>query len=207
MIKSISYDEQEILQSILQLHCDDGVIDLDPTFSRGNFYKDKIKAPILKFDVHPQVDGVAAANAEALPLQDSCIKTMIFDPPFLATCGASLKIKDGSNKMVKRFGVYPTEKKLFEFYKNSLQEFHRILIDKGILIWKTQDKVSGGKQYWSHTFIMEEASKMGFYCKDLFILMSKHRMTPKWQKNQQHARKFHCYYLVFQKTNKKVAYL
>jgi hypothetical protein len=38
MIKSISFDEQKILQWILQLHCKTS-IELDPTYSKGNFYK------------------------------------------------------------------------------------------------------------------------------------------------------------------------
>jgi len=207
MIKSISYNEQEILRDIIQIHCNGKDIELDPTYSRGNFYKDGVKEPIYKFDIYPQKEGVVQANVEHLPLPDNCIEVAIFDPPFLATKGDSLKIKDKRNRMVKRFGVYPTEKELFQFYTNSLLEFYRIMKDKGTVIWKTQDKVSGGKQYWSHLFIMQQAEKLGFYCKDLFILMSKHRMVPKWQKNQQHARKFHCYYIVLQKINKKVSYL
>lgn len=38
MVKSISFDEQEILGWILQLHCESN-IELDPTYSKGNFYK------------------------------------------------------------------------------------------------------------------------------------------------------------------------
>lgn len=36
LIKSISYDEQEIIQWILKLHCKTP-IELDPTYSKGNF--------------------------------------------------------------------------------------------------------------------------------------------------------------------------
>jgi len=207
MIKSISYNEQEILRSIIELHCGGNAIELDATYSKGNFYKKGIKAPIYKFDIHPQVSGTVQADVEHLPLPDQSIGVAIFDPPFLATKGKSLFKQDESNKMVKRFGVYPTEKELFRFYLNSLNEFFRILKDKGTLIVKIQDKVSGGKQYWSHSFIIEQAQKIGFYCKDLFILMAKNRMVPKWQSKQQHARKFHCYYIVLQKTNKTISYL
>ena len=210
MIKSISHNEQTILKNIVKLHCKTP-IELDPTYSKGNFYKKGIIAdPKYKFDLYPQVDGVVQANAEQLPLQDNSINTMIFDPPFLATRGKSIKdlSRAGSNLMIKRFGRYPTELELFKFYQNALSEFHRILKTNGILIFKCQDKVSSGKQYWSHVFIINEAEKLGFYCKDLFILLAKNRLVPKWQvKNQKNARKFHCYFLVFEKSNKKVAYV
>ena len=126
IIKSISYDEDEIIESILQLHCQ-YPIELDPTYSKGNFYKGKIPAPLHKFDISPQIKEVKQANAEKLPLEDLSINTIMFDPPFLATTGKSLKSNDNNNKINKRFGVYPSEKELHQFYVNSLREFYRIL--------------------------------------------------------------------------------
>jgi len=207
MVKSISFEEQEIIQSILLLHCKTP-IELDPTYSKGNFYKGDIKPPIHKFDLFPQSKGVIQANAEHLPLEEESINTMMFDPPFLATTGGSLSIKDDSNKINKRFGVYPSEKELHQFYVNALKEFYRILKMGGILIFKCQDKVSSGKQYFSHVFIMNEAVKRGFYPKDMFILLAKNRIVANWQlKNQKNARKFHSYFLVFEKSNKKIEYI
>lgn len=207
MIKSISYNEQEIIQWILQLHCKTQ-IELDPTYSKGNFYKGNFDQPIYKFDLYPQVDGVIEANAENLPLENESINTIMFDPPFLATKGKSLIIDNGSNKINKRFGVYPTEKELHQFYLNALSEFYRILKNNGILIFKCQDKVSSGKQYFSHKFIMDEAEKIGYYCKDMFILLAKNRLVAEWQlKNQKNARKFHSYFLVFEKSNKRIEYI
>jgi len=207
MIKSISFDEQEIIQSILKLHCKTE-IELDPTYSKGNFYKGWENKPKYKFDLYPQSEDVIKANAENLPLEDSSINTIMFDPPFLATKGKSLEIINDSNKINKRFGVYPTEKELHQFYSNALKEFYRILKDKGILIFKCQDKVSGGTQYFSHVFIINEALKIGFYCKDMFILLAKNRIVADWQlKNQKNARKFHSYFLVLEKSNKIVKYI
>jgi len=206
MVKSISYNEQEIIEGILKLHCSTD-IELDPTYSKGNFYKN-IKEPKYKFDLYPQIKDVKKANAEKLPLDDQIINTMIFDPPFLATKGNSLNIKNESNKINKRFGVYPTEKELHRFYINALIEFKRILKPNGILIFKCQDKVSSGKQYFSHNFIINEAEKLGFYTKDLFILLAKNRIVANWQlKNQKHARKFHSYFLVFENKKKIVEYV
>lgn len=39
MVKSISYDQSEIIKDILDLHVKNKKIDCDPTYSIGNFYK------------------------------------------------------------------------------------------------------------------------------------------------------------------------
>jgi len=117
-------------------------------------------------------------------------------------------MNDNNNKIIKRFGVYPTESALHQFYIDSVIEAYRILKENGILIFKCQDKVSGGKQYFSHCFIKDEAEKIGFYSKDLFVLLAKNRIIADWQKvSQMNARKFHCYFWVFMKTKKKVEYV
>jgi hypothetical protein len=118
----------------------------------------------------------------------------------LATTGKSLKIDNDSNKINKRFGVYPSEAELNQFYVDSIKEAYRVLKTNGVLIFKCQDKVSSGKQYMSHCFIYNEAIKQGFYAKDLFILLAKNRLVADWQaKNQKHARKYHSYFWVFVK--------
>ena len=60
----------------------------------------------------------------------------------------------------------------------------------------------------SHIFIYNEAVKIGFYPKDLFILLAKSRVVANWQaKNQKNARKYHSYFWVFQKNNMKIEYV
>lgn len=208
MIKSVSYNQSEIINDILRLHVPNHKIDCDCTYSLGNFYKNaNIGEPKYKFDINPQVDGVEFADSRDLPLPDCSIECLMFDPPFLATTGKSLTMDNDSNKINKRFGVYPSEKELHRFYIDSMREAHRVLNHNGILIFKCQDKVSSGKQYMSHVFIMEEAVKLGFYPKDLFVLLAKNRLVADWQvKNQKNARKFHSYFWVFQKCNKIIEY-
>lgn len=208
MIKSISYKQEEIISNILKLHCMSDQIDLDPTYGRGNFYKKAIKEPIHRFDITPLYDYVLPYDSTNLPFENSYLNTIIFDPPFLATKGKSLKENKNNNIINKRFTVYPTEKELHNYYYKSLLEFERILKYKGILIFKCQDKVSSGTQYMSHLFIMNKAIETGFYIKDFFILLAKNRLVAQWQlKNQKHVRKFHSYFLVLQKLDKKVTYI
>lgn len=210
VISSVSYDQSEIINNILLLHTDSHIIDCDPTYSKGNFYKHTgIKEPIYKFDINPQTDDTIQADVRDLPLENKCIQTIMFDPPFLATTGKSLKVNNDDNNIIaKRFGVFNSEKELHKFYIDAMIEMYRILDDNGILIFKCQDKISSGKQYLSHVFIINEAIKIGYYPKDLFILLAKSRLVAEWQaKNQKNARKFHSYFIVFEKSNKKISYI
>lgn len=192
------------MQNILQLYVPDGHFDVDPTYSKGQFYADgTVPQPVLKYDISPQVDGVLQADCRHLPLEEASIDSIMFDPPFLATTGPSLLRDDDNNKINKRFGVYPSERELHRMYYESIQEFWRILHPGGILIFKCQDKVSSGKQYMSHVYVMNMAEQIGFYTVDLFVLLAKNRLVAQWQKKQKHSRKYHSYFWVFQKPQKE----
>jgi hypothetical protein len=55
---------------------------------------------------------------------------------------------------------------------------------------------------------MNMALEIGFYPKDLFILLTKMRLNSfgsRWH-TQQHARKYHCYYWIFEKIKPRVNY-
>lgn len=178
MIKSISYDQSEIIKGILSLHVPNHKIDLDPTYSIGNFYKNTgIDSHQYKFDINPQIEEVEYGDSRNLPLENESIECEMFDPPFLATTGKSLSENKDGNIINKRFGLYLSEKELHQFYIDSMKESYRILKENGILIFKCQDKISSGKQYVSHNFIINEAIKIGFYPKDLFGLLAKNRIV------------------------------
>jgi hypothetical protein len=89
-------------------------------------------------------------------------------------------------------------------YSGSLAEFHRLLTDGGIVIFKCQDVVASGKNHFTHCWVMYEAMKMGFYPKDMVILLSKNRLVD--GRKQQHVRKFHSYFWVFEKRACRVGY-
>lgn len=108
----------------------------------------------------------------------------MFDPPFLATTGPSLNSNENNNLINKRFGVYPNEKELHQMYLDALKEFWRILSPDGILIFKCQDKVSSGKQYMTHNYIINMAEEIGFYSLDLFVLGVENRLVADWQKTK-----------------------
>ena len=51
---------------------------------------------IYKFDKFPQTNDTVQACATELPLEDNSINCLMFDPPFLATTGKSLKVENES---------------------------------------------------------------------------------------------------------------
>lgn len=204
VVKSISYSQDEILKNIIKLYVPGG-FELDPTYSVGNFYK-KIKQPTYKFDIEPLVKEVVAADSRALPIKDNTIESILFDPPFLATKGNITGSKRKSNIIIKRFGYYSNMTFLWNYYFDSLQEFYRVLKDNGVLVCKIQDSICSSKQYLSHVELINQAIKIGYYPKDIFILLSKNVILSPKHNKQQHARKFHSYFVVFKKEKNKVKY-
>ena len=112
MIKSVSYDQSEIIRGILNLHVKNRKIDCDSTYSIGNFYKNTgIEEPVYKFDIKPQVAGVKLGDSRNLPLEDCSIECLMFDPPHFLLLQANhykkikatiLLIKDSAFIRLKR---------------------------------------------------------------------------------------------------------
>lgn len=209
-IRSVSYSQEEIINNILALHAPEGVIDADVTYSKGVFYKSGVvKQPLLKFDLEPQTADTIASDSRSLPLEVQSVNCIMFDPPFVIA-GNTYKTNtdENSSRIAKRFSAYSNFEQLKEHYYNSLKEFYRVLKDGGIVIFKCQNTVSGGKQLFSHYFILKSAIELGFYPKDEFVLLSKSKMTSfggRWNK-QQHAMKYHSFFLVLKKEKKNINY-
>ena len=191
MIKSISFKQHEILQSIVTLHT--GPIQADVTYGSGCFYKNGVARPALCLDLAPRKPGVIAADVRHLPLKDACLRSVMFDPPFMARTGPGATLK-------ARFGeLVGTIKDLWNFYFLAMQEVHRVLVPGGWLVFKNQDGVLSGVNNFTHAEIYAMGKNIGFIPVDLFILLAKHRMTHPAHKRQVHARKFHSYFWVFKK--------
>lgn len=188
-IKSISFDQIDILQDIMTLYCPQG-FECDPTYSIGNFYKTHIPQPHYKFDVNPQVPGVVQASADRLPLEKESVGSINFDPPFVVN-------RDQEEINTRRFGHFTSIEDLWSFYHRALVELYRILKPTGILVFKCQDVVDKANHF-SHVEIFNMAIHTGFNAVDLFVLLAKARMFVP-DKQQRHARKYHSYFWIFQK--------
>lgn len=206
-VRSVYNTNHDVIKNIMELYKIDQ-FDLDCTYSRGLFWKD-LKGPKTKTDLTPMTDDTIQADSENLPFEDGSMKSIMYDPPFVISGKLYKENKEGSSVIAKRFEGYTTYEKLTKNYYNTLKELYRVTEDKGFVVMKCQDTVSGGKNHFTHVMIMNMAMKIGFYPRDLFVLVAKMRINSfggKWH-TQHHARKFHSYFLILEKTKPKVKYL
>ena len=205
-VRSVYNSNFEVISNIMTLYKIDQ-FDLDCTYSRGLFWKN-LPPPKIKTDLVPITDDTIEADSEHLPFEDDSMKSIMYDPPFVISGKLYKENKEGSSVIAKRFEGYTNYKLLTENYYNTLKELHRICEKDGLVVMKCQDTVSGGKNHFTHAMVMTMAMKVGFYPRDLFILLAKMRINSfggKWNK-QEHARKYHSYFWVFDNKKSNVNY-
>jgi len=194
LIKSVQTEDQDILMAIRQLYLDGKNFDMDPCFSTGTFYKG-IEEPKYKLDKSPQRDDVMLNDIlYGLPFKNMTLNGIVFDPPFMFGKHGGWK----DSVMNKRFTMFDKWVDLEEMYIKALSEFYRILKKKGIVAFKCQD-YTDSKTTLTHCFVHNWAVKQGFKAEDLFIKVATGGRIYNKNLTQRHARKFHCYWLVFKK--------
>ena len=206
-VRSVYNSNHDVIKNIMELYNIEQ-FDLDCTYSRGLFWKD-LKGPKIKTDLVPITEDTIQADSENLPFDDESMNSIMYDPPFVISGKLYKENKEGSSVIAKRFEGYTTYEKLTKNYYKSMKELYRITSPGGFVVMKCQDTVSGGKNHFTHAMVMSMAMKIGFYPRDLFILLAKMRINSfggKWN-TQHHARKYHSYFWVFEKTKPKVKYL
>ena len=200
MIRSVYYDQTDILKSIMGLNNIER-FDADISYGNGSFYK-SIPEPTFKCDISPQVDGVVECSSSNLDwCKDNQLNSVVFDPPFLTYVRAARE-GNGNMVMAKRFGGYWRYDELEKHYQETLTEAYRVLNKKGLLIFKCQDIIHNHKMHCTHLNIINWCDGL-FRLKDLFVLPAKSRMaipqqTGTKKKVQKHARIFHSYFLVLE---------
>ena len=200
-VRTVMTTDQEIIKAVIKLHNNGLNFDLDPTYSKGVFWRG-LTPPNLKFDLNPVIEGVTQADCTALPIESESLQAIMFDPPFVLRESG----KSHSGIIANRFSSFRSIEDLWCFYLKALEEFSRILKPGGIVAFKCQDTISGGKEYWSHFEIMKMAEKLDFHIKDILILYRGDNVlfSPN-MKNQKHARKTHCYYIILEKKDVSLA--
>jgi len=195
VIQSINFDQHEILKDIIKLHSPDG-FELDPTFNKGGFYKAGIPVPKYCYDIKPRDSRAEQADCRDLPLRPESVKSIIFDPPFLACGGVK-------GKMHRHYSSFDSIQDLSEMYTASLLELSRVLENQGILVFKCQDFVHGRQQFFLHVHVYNMAIEAGFCPIDLFVKLNKTMMISHNFTTQHFARKMHSYFWVFRKPGRR----
>lgn len=205
-IKSVYNTNDDVIKNIMKLYNIEQ-FDLDCTYSSGNFWKN-LKGPKIKTDLFPKNDTIIQADSENLPFEDGSMRSIMYDPPFVIAGKSYRDNKEGSSIIAKRYEGYESYGHLTRNYYNTLKELYRITEKGGIVVFKCQDTVSGGKNHFTHCLIMNMAINIGFYPRDMFVLHNNVRINSfgtKWTK-QEHARKYHSYFWVFEKVKPRVKY-
>ena len=217
VIKSISYNQKEILSNIIRLHNGGKPFQVDMTYSSGKFYsKDKsdefyVPTPTIKLDVAPQEDDVIKIEPKGkLPFEDGMIQSIVIDLPFVILPQKAKSFVEPSGKtnnvMARRFSSYYPAVELFESYYHWISEAYRVLEENGICAFKCQNTVSGGKNYSTEEYSFMCANSVGFHVLDKFILLARARLISGKVKNQIHARKFSSTFYVWRKSRKLIDY-
>jgi hypothetical protein len=205
-------DNSEIFPLVLQLHVPKGAVVADVTYGAGVFWRNVSKEDyvVLASDIATGVD------CRSLPYADESIDCIVFDPPYMegffrhsesekAGSGSHRAFReaysngDEINRNESEQGTARWHGAVTEMYFSGGREAYRVLRKQGVLITKCQDEVSAGKQWLTHVEIINAFEAIGFYAKDLFIVVRKNKPSVSRLKKQVHARKNHSYFLVFVK--------
>lgn len=194
----------KIFPDILKLHVPIGSVIADVTYGKGVFWKNVCSSDyILK-----ATDIKTGIDCRNLPYENQSIDCVVLDPPYMeglyrdsqdnmAGSGSHISFRqaysNGQNNQIKA----KWHDAVLEMYFQSGQEAHRVLKNKGVLIVKCQDEVSACKQRLTHVEIINYYEQIGFYSKDLFIVVRPNKPAVSRIKTQIHARKNHSYFLVF----------
>jgi hypothetical protein len=222
-------DNAELFPQILNLHVPKGATIADVTFGQGVFWKNVREGDytLLASDIDAKGGhGISPSRAievrtgidcRRLPYAGESLACVVLDPPYmeglyrsqeghLAGSGTHASFRHAYSNGKPREEAGPKwHDAVVDLYVKAGQEAYRVLKPDGVLIVKCQDEVSANKQRLTHVEIITGYEAMGFYTKDLFVLVRANRAGVSRLKKQEHARKNHSYFLVFQKRKVKVS--
>jgi DNA methylase len=203
----------EIFPQILELHVPKNSVVADVTWGKGVFWK---HVPAGLYDVKAS-DIATGTDCRNLPYEDSSIDCVVLDPPYMegfyrknkshkAGSGTHSAFREaysnGNESSDKYRGTKKWHGAVTDMYFQAGGEAYRVLKDKGALIIKCQDEVSANLQWLTHVEIINHYEGLGFYTKDLFIVVRPNKPGVSRLISQRHARKNHSYFIVFIKKSK-----
>lgn len=195
---------EDVFPSILELHVPKGSIVADVTYGKGVFWRN---VPPEHYILRAS-DISMGIDCRKLPYHSNEIDCMVLDPPYMeGLFRKSVEHLAGSGtygafrEFYSNGDVTETGPKwhdaVLDLYFQAGKEAHRVLRKNGVFVVKCQDEVSANKQRLTHVEIINYYERLGFYTKDLFVVVRRNKASVSRLKQQAHARKNHSYFLVF----------
>lgn len=221
-------ENEDIFPMILDLHVLEGSKIADVTFGKGVFWNkvNTKKYTVLPSDRHlkeevkqkwQHLNPQSEIDCRNLPYSNGELDCIILDPPYMESfyrektehIGGQGTHSSFRESYSSNLGMELSEGKWHEtvisMYEKSGLEAFRTLKDNGLLIVKCQDEVSANKQRLTHVEIITAYESLGFYTKDLFIVIRNNKPVVSRMVKQIHARKNHSYFIVFVKQKTKIS--
>jgi hypothetical protein len=174
---------------------------LDATVNRGRFWEGSYR-PVIGLDIDPRHKPDVVADNTCMPFGDGVFDVVVYDPPHIPNQG-----KDRRKDFRTRFGlgVKSPSTNGYNFthlYPPFLAEAYRVIKQEGVLFCKIADYIHNHRFQWAHLELVKAAVAAGFLACDCIVKVRKGPIVdPKW-KEAHHARRHHCYWLVFRKSKK-----
>ncbi|HWH00296.1 MAG TPA: DNA methyltransferase [Pilimelia sp.] len=199
----------DVFPQVLALHVPPGSRVADVTWGRGAFWR---KVPPGRYELLA-TDLQTGVDCRDLPYADREIDCVVLDPPYmeglfrrrptqLAGSGSHAAFRsnysDGRASPAAA-GAPKYHEAVLDLYLKAGAEAHRVLRDAGVFVVKCQDEVSANRQRLTHVELINAYEGLGFYAKDLFVVVRPNRPGVTRLLRQEHARKNHSYFLVFVK--------
>lgn len=204
----------DLFAAVSRLYIPDKAMVLDCTWGKGAFWRntDTDRFWLIGTDIDTDIEdrqGKAKAIYPGINYHHLNIATIgtyfdvvVFDPPYKSGGGTS------HESMVGRYGLehitsdtpsgHGNVNAVITEYAIGLEQAYKVLKSDGLLMVKCQDMVESGKQHWMHMAVANMGEELGFYLRDLFVLVNGKKPMMR-HGHQLHSRKNVSYLWVMQK--------
>jgi len=204
----------EVFPKVLDLHVEDESSIADVTYGKGVFWK---QVNLNDYDVYASDLDPAkspsgySVDCRNLPYEDNSLDVIVLDPPYaegfyrrnkdvLAGTGSQSQFREHySNGEVLDTKGSKYHQAVLDLYCEAGAEARRVLKEDGTFIVKVQDEVSANTQELTHIQITNfYEGELGFYTKDLFVVVRSNKPAVSGMDSQVHARKNHSFFMVYE---------
>ena len=172
---------------------------LDATVNTGRIWRG-LSWEVVGLDIDPAHNPTVVGDNTDMPFDNASFDVVVYDPPHIPNQG-----KD----QLKGF-QYAIRADSEVAQRGGLQFFVHVsairgggapsAAPEGILLCKIADYIHGHRYQWAHLELIDAARRVGFCPCDCIVKVRKGPIVdPRW-KNAHHARRQHCYWLVFRKS-------